>query len=444
MTKAKLPPGIYVRQWKNKRTRQVEVRYQVKISRKDLKFSRFFETEKEARDYLADMLSPKARKAITEAEKESAREALKKAMKAQLFKHAEKTFSQCLEAYLKHLEPTPEAFADMTKTRQSTITARRARVSAIKSIEIDFIEPDKRQQAAAFPKHAESLSKRQRIADFKLHEIDGFAAREFVKERCKKVSAETVKRDLGFIGGMFNALPDFDSYTAERITANPFKELSLKRLKTDAQPSTKPTAKRLTEEQETTLIETLKNAKTRGFKERSTMLHITVLALETGMRRGEILELEWSRILPDRIVLRETDTKTGAARWVPMTDTAAAILADVERKEGRDKVFTYTPSGFAANWDRARKKAGVPTLGFHQLRHEFITRTLNALSAEIPAVVAARKVGAVDVDFFEKTHLEKARRERAIKDGIKTQKDVMAAVGHTAQSTTAIYFADES
>ncbi|MEI7614550.1 MAG: hypothetical protein WCK63_16745, partial [Betaproteobacteria bacterium] len=63
MTKAKLPAGIYTRVWKNKRTRQAETRYQVRINRKDMKVSKFFDTEGEARDYLADMLSPAGRKA---------------------------------------------------------------------------------------------------------------------------------------------------------------------------------------------------------------------------------------------------------------------------------------------------------------------------------------------------------------------------------------------
>ena len=65
---------------------------------------------------------------------------------------------------------------------------------------------------------------------------------------------------------------------------------------------------------------------------------------------------------------------------------------------------------------------------------------LNALSGEIPAVVAAARAGAVDVDYFERTHMESARKELALKQGPKTQADVMKKVGHKNQDTTNLYY----
>ena len=438
MTKARLPAGIYERIWKNKRTRQTETRYQVRINRKDMKVSKFFDTEKEARDYLSDMLSPAGRK-VREAEVAAAREKMVQWVHNKIGHKLHKTLEQCLDAYLDHISPSPEALAAMNTTQRNTANARRSRVNALKAVEIDWVPQEHRKRVVMFPNFRNRVLQRVRFVGLKMEDLDEDAARAFIDERCKLVSANTIKRDLGFLGGMFNELAEFDSFTAKQIQRNPFKGISLKRLR-NAQPTTRTKASRLTLEQEEKLFEVLKGAKTRGFQESSTMLHITALALETGMRRGEILELEWSRVYANEILLRETDTKTGEARSVRLTPAAAAILADVPRREGQDKVFSYTPSGFATNWDRCRRKAGLPNLSFHQLRHEFITRTLNALSGDVPAVVAAAKVGAVDVDYFERTHLESARKERALKQGPKTQADVMNLVGHRNQETTNLYY----
>lgn len=438
MTKAKLPAGIYERIWKNKRTRQTETRYQVRINRKDMKVSKFFDTENEARDYLSDILSPAGRKA-REAEVAAAKAKVAQWMANAIGHRLHKTLEQCLDAYLAHISPSPEALAAMSATQRNTANSRCSRVNALKAVEIDWVPPEHRKAVVMFPNFRNRVSERIRFVALKMEDLDEDAARAFIDERCKLVSANTIRRDLGFLGGMFNELAEFDSYTAQQIQRNPFKGISLKRLR-NAQPTSRTKAGRLTTEQEAKLLEVLKGAKTRGFQEPSTMLHIAALALETGMRRGEILELEWSRVYDDRILLRETDTKTGEARSVPMTHAAAAILADVPRKEGRDKVFSYTPSGFATNWDRCRKKAGLPSLNFHHLRHEFITRMLNTLSAEMPAVVAAAKAGAVDVDYFERTHMEPVRTERSLKQGPRTQADVMNQVGHRNQETTSLYY----
>lgn len=55
---------------------------------------------------------------------------------------------------------------------------------------------------------------------------------------------------------------------------------------------------------------------------------IIILAIETGMRRGEILGLNWSDISHNRRVISLTMTKSGSGREVPLSQRAFDALMD--------------------------------------------------------------------------------------------------------------------
>lgn len=98
------------------------------------------------------------------------------------------------------------------------------------------------------------------------------------------------------------------------------------------------------------------------------------LALETGLRRGELLKVRWSHVnlelglldLPGGI------TKNGLPRLIPLTLRAWRIMK-TQPREG-EFVFGYKPDTVSQAWDRARKRAGSPDLRLHDLRHEATSR----------------------------------------------------------------------
>jgi integrase len=47
-----------------------------------------------------------------------------------------------------------------------------------------------------------------------------------------------------------------------------------------------------------------------------------ILAIETGLRRSELLSLTWNRVDFDRRVLVVSDSKNGHGRYVPLTQCA--------------------------------------------------------------------------------------------------------------------------
>jgi integrase len=99
---------------------------------------------------------------------------------------------------------------------------------------------------------------------------------------------------------------------------------------------------------------------------------IIQFALETGMRRGEILAISKNHIDFDRRALLITDTKNGQSRTIPLTSAAIALLHSCRRDQ--DRVFPITGNAFRLAWERVKRKAGIDDLHFHDLRHEAISR----------------------------------------------------------------------
>lgn len=123
--------------------------------------------------------------------------------------------------------------------------------------------------------------------------------------------------------------------------------------------------------------------------------NIVICALNTGMRRGEILGLKWNQINNGFIYLRET--KTNESRQVPINDTLAALFKKLreQRGFGSEYVFTFSRkdkkkkdaqgnlinviqnepgdriNSVKVSFSAAIRRAKIQDLRFHDLRHTF-------------------------------------------------------------------------
>jgi integrase len=107
--------------------------------------------------------------------------------------------------------------------------------------------------------------------------------------------------------------------------------------------------------------------------------------LDTGMRREELLGLEWAEVdlKARKITLPPHRVKTGKGRTVPLTDTAARTLLAIVPHTGSPHVFVnpltgkrWHPAGGIANaFLRIKVRAGVPHAKIHQFRHTFASWT---------------------------------------------------------------------
>jgi integrase len=104
----------------------------------------------------------------------------------------------------------------------------------------------------------------------------------------------------------------------------------------------------------------------------ASILPIILLAVETGMRRSEIINLRWEHVDREARSLLIPHAKNGHARILPLTRVAEGILHSVP--VASDRVFPLTTNAFRLAWDRVKGRAGITDLHFHDLRHEAISR----------------------------------------------------------------------
>ena len=112
---------------------------------------------------------------------------------------------------------------------------------------------------------------------------------------------------------------------------------------------------------------------------------IVDIAIETAMRRGEILSLQWKNIDLNKKRALLPVTKNGRSRWVPLSRLALDHINQAPRT--KDHVFPITDVAFRQSWDRLRIRAGITDLTFHDLRHESISRKFE-MEMSIPQVMA--------------------------------------------------------
>jgi integrase len=123
------------------------------------------------------------------------------------------------------------------------------------------------------------------------------------------------------------------------------------------------------------------------------ILPVIRFALETAMRRGEILALRVKDVDIERCTATIRESKNGHSRTIPLTSLAVALLEttiavmtdDAKVKNGR--IFPITPIALRLAWDRLTKRAKIDYLNFHDLRHEAISRFFE-LGLTVPEVAS--------------------------------------------------------
>jgi integrase len=142
---------------------------------------------------------------------------------------------------------------------------------------------------------------------------------------------------------------------------------------------------------------------------------IVAFALNTGMRRGEILGLRWDQIDAKARTVRAIKTKSGRDRVIPLNDVAVEILKLQRAKAKGEHVFPSTKGNeyFKAvrkSFAGACRRAGISGLRFHDLRHTFATRLIQR-GADI--VTVQKLLGHSSVTITERYTHSGAEEKRA-------------------------------
>jgi integrase len=103
---------------------------------------------------------------------------------------------------------------------------------------------------------------------------------------------------------------------------------------------------------------------------------LVILAIETGMRRGELLGLRWEHVHLTKRIVHLPLTKNGESRDVPLSRRATDTLTTLSRhkRPNVDLVFPMTGNSVRLAFEHLRVRANMSDFHFHDLRHEAITR----------------------------------------------------------------------
>lgn len=255
-------------------------------------------------------------------------------------------------------------------TYLDTSEARRWLLRDLLQRYVDEVSPTKR----SFKRETETIQfmQRQRMALHTMATLTPAVVATYRDDRLKTVSAGTIIRELSILSSAISharrewSLP----------TSNP---CALVR----KPPTPQGRTRLLTEDERTTLL-----AELRPIKRRSPWMQPLVsLALETAMRRGELLALEWRHVDLQAQTAFLPMTKNGTSRTVPLSKAAIDILRTLP-SSASGRVFPISYMVVHNCFSDACKRAGIKDLKFHDLRHTATTR----LAEKLPNVIELASV----------------------------------------------------
>lgn len=203
---------------------------------------------------------------------------------------------------------------------------------------------------------------KRRISELTAEDGEGFKT-----VRARYVKPATVNRELTVLKHMLRT-----AFKWELLPKNPFRDVQFLHVP-------KSIERILSTQEELKLLQACDRVRGQFLKP------LVVLALQTGMRRSELLTLRWHQIDLGRRTLRIINAKTVSGdRVVPMNDTACRVLTDLATK--RTSEFAFPSSrrvgerlvDLKKGFKKTVQIAGIPHIRFHDLRHTFATRLVQA------------------------------------------------------------------
>jgi len=131
-------------------------------------------------------------------------------------------------------------------------------------------------------------------------------------------------------------------------------------------------------------------------------------AIETAMRRGEILNTSWDNVHPTYVHLPRNITKTKSSRDVPLSRTARSLLTTARKSTNSEMLMPVDTQTLKQSFVRMRNRIGIKDLNFHDTRHEATTR----LAKKLHVLDLARVTGHANINQLM-TYYNKDARELA-------------------------------
>jgi len=186
---------------------------------------------------------------------------------------------------------------------------------------------------------------------------------DYRDRRLKNVSASTVNRELNLLGHVFStAIMDWGI----SLPANPVQQIR--------RPKVNPGAsreRRFESGEEQQLLEACR-------KSDVWLESAVILAVETGLRRGKLLSLEWSKMDWDKRVIEITEIDPTSTKKtplkIPLSSKATNLLSKLPRSIDGKILQIHSPNALTMAFRRVCDDIGMNDFRFHDLRHEATSR----------------------------------------------------------------------
>jgi len=238
------------------------------------------------------------------------------------------------------------------------------RLSRILERYLEEVSPSKK--GALQEKYRVAQVRKAKLADAFVDRVDGAAVAKYRDERLKVVAPNTVRLELALLSAVFEQCRKEWGYPI----ANPVREVRTPK------PG-QPRKRRLEPGEEAALLAACEQSGSRY------LVPLVTLAIETGMRLGELASMTWRNVDLQKRTVHLPDTKNGSARTVPLSSRAVTVLQEMPvsitgrvfaAKVGSMKI------AFRNALERARSgsvcESFLVGLRFHDLRHEAVSRFL--------------------------------------------------------------------
>jgi len=229
----------------------------------------------------------------------------------------------------------------------------------------------------------------QLFGDKNIRQLSSFLITGYRNDRSKKVCKSTVNRELDTIRNMFNKAVEWcyiekSPYTGVekyKVNNTNLRILSSEEFKSVIQVSS----------------ETLKP--------------ILLMAVNTGMRISEILNLLWNDVNLDKGYILIRDSKNYESRYIPIHQELKKVLVNLKEKSETEYVFGGRKS-IRKQWQKALKLSGIEHCRFHDLRHTFAS---NLVMAGVDLVTVSQLMGHKDLSMTKRyAHPTPEHKKRAI------------------------------
>jgi integrase len=206
---------------------------------------------------------------------------------------------------------------------------------------------------------------KQPFASVTLNDVTASMFSAYKDKRLNEVKPSTVRRELAILRSIINyGIREW----GVSITENPISKIAI--------PSDGKSRTRRVDPEELDLLLSLSETRRAPF-----LFFGITIALETGMRRGELLSVLWSDLDLSRSLLRIRTTKNGHERVIPLSMKATKAFEELKALSAEEsgQILPLSPNAFRLAWQRLKQEASgqlptITSLRFHDFRHEAISR----------------------------------------------------------------------